>query len=201
MLAEAGHKCANPNCRNVITLDLHHITWVKDGGGNVVSNLIALCPYCHALHTRGHIGREAIETWKYLLESLNNPNRASADLLLVLYREDRDKAAAGQNHVPFCFTGDSLPGLAGLMNSGLVRISRRIANYGHFGGGMPYFHVEVAPKGRALVDAWLKGNHVASAKALSLAPGADAPDPSPVDAVQQVGQGDAHRSGNPSDVE
>jgi hypothetical protein len=50
-----GYKCANPTCRNVFTLELHHIVWVKDGGGNEPDNLLVLCPNCHAPpHQRAH---------------------------------------------------------------------------------------------------------------------------------------------------
>ena len=45
---EAGYKCGNPTCRNVITLELHHIEYVSDGGGDDPSNLLVLCPYCHS---------------------------------------------------------------------------------------------------------------------------------------------------------
>jgi hypothetical protein len=171
VLAEAGHKCANPNCRATITLELHHIEWVKDGGGNVVANLLPLCGYCHGLHTQGHIPRESIETWKYLLESLNNPHRASADLLLVLYREEQEaqaKKAAQQAHAPFIFTGDSLGFLSGLLTSGLIEISSRAFNYGHMLGGHPYFEVTLTAKGRALMKAWLDGTRTGSTAALSM---------------------------------
>jgi len=61
---------------------------VKEGGGNEPSNLVALYPNCHSLHTARHIQQQAIGAWKSLLVSLNNPHRASADLLLVLYDEE-----------------------------------------------------------------------------------------------------------------
>ena len=51
VLREAGHKCANPTCRNILTLQLHHMVWVKDGGGTEAINLIALCGHCHDMHT------------------------------------------------------------------------------------------------------------------------------------------------------
>jgi hypothetical protein len=88
VLLEAGYKCANPTCRHVLTLELHHIVWVKDNGGNQPDNLLALCPNCHSLHTTGHIPAQAILTWKSLLTSLGNPNRAAVDLLLVLADEE-----------------------------------------------------------------------------------------------------------------
>ena len=55
VLLEAGYKCANPVCRHILTLELHHIVWVSHGGGNNLDNLLALCPNCHALHSAGHI--------------------------------------------------------------------------------------------------------------------------------------------------
>jgi len=82
---EAGYKCANPTCRNVITLEIHHIQYVCGGGGDDPSNLLPLCPYCHAMHHQGHIPVEAIRTWKSLLLALNNAlDRRSLDLLLYL---------------------------------------------------------------------------------------------------------------------
>jgi 5-methylcytosine-specific restriction endonuclease McrA len=55
VLAEAAYRCANPRCTNVLTLQIHHMVWVKDDGGNDTSNLVALCGYCHDMHTQGHI--------------------------------------------------------------------------------------------------------------------------------------------------
>src|SRR4051812_24558912 len=72
VLLEAGYKCANPTCRHILTLELHHIKWVKNGGGNDPANLLALCPNCHSLHTNGHIPVQAIHTWKSLLIALNS---------------------------------------------------------------------------------------------------------------------------------
>src|SRR5690242_13197636 len=72
VLMEAGYKCGNPTCRHILTLELHHMVWVKDGGGNEPSNLLALCPNCHALHTNGHIPETAIRHWKGMLVALNH---------------------------------------------------------------------------------------------------------------------------------
>src|SRR5262245_29292537 len=84
VLLEAGYKCANRTCRHILTLELHHIIWVKDSGKNDPENLLALCPNCHSLHTQGHIPTYAIRTWKSLLLALNSTNHATADLLLLL---------------------------------------------------------------------------------------------------------------------
>ena len=118
VLLEAGYRCANPVCRAIITLELHHIVWVKEGGDNSPENLLALCRNCHGLHTQGIIPHEAIAAWKALLIALNNPHRPSADLLLVIYDEQKRirEAPIAPRGISdeFRFTGDSLGGLSGL---------------------------------------------------------------------------------------
>lgn len=170
VLLEAGYKCANPACRHVLTLELHHIVWMKDGGGSQPDNLLALCPNCHSLHTTGHIPRTAILTWKSLLVSIGNPNRAAVDLLLVLNEEEkRVKETADPNAVPppFRFTGDSLPTLAPLLTSGLVEISRRFLGANWFGGAHPSFEIALTERGRQLVVAWKAGSTEGIQRALS----------------------------------
>lgn len=161
VLLESGYKCANPTCRHILTLELHHIVWVKDGGRNDPNNLLALCPNCHSLHTRGHISEHAIRTWKSLLLALNSSNHATADLLLMLWAEEQRIATAeDQKKVapPFRFTGDGLPALSGLIVSGLIEISRRYSGANAWGGGMPSFEVMLTEKGRRLVTAWREGS-------------------------------------------
>ncbi len=157
VFAEAGYKCANSTCRNQLVLELHHIVWVKDGGPTTVANLLALCGHCHNLHTMNEISAASIQTWKAILQSLNNPHRMSADLLLFLYADEEQAAAASadaEKRVPFTFTGDSLGMLAGLLNAKLIKITDRVGNYGYFGGGTPYFKVALTDKGKALVKVW-----------------------------------------------
>lgn len=161
VLLEAGYKCANPTCRHVLTLELHHIVWVKDGGGNEPDNLLALCPNCHALHTKGHIPAQAILAWKSLLTSLGNPNRAAVDLLLVLAEEEervRREPDPARAPLPFRYTGDSLPALAPLLTSGLIEIRRRFSGANYFGGTHPSFEVALTERGRRLVVAWRAGS-------------------------------------------
>jgi len=58
---------------------------VQEGGGNTLSNLIALCPTCHALYTRGTISKDAIYAYKSTLVSLNAAfDRDAVDNLLFL---------------------------------------------------------------------------------------------------------------------
>src|SRR5260221_13560647 len=73
VLTEAGYRCAVPTCRTILAIDLHHIVEVQEGGGNEISNLLALCPTSHALYPRGAISREAINVWKTILIALNHP--------------------------------------------------------------------------------------------------------------------------------
>lgn len=169
ILLEAGYKCANPTCRHILTLELHHIIWIKDGGGNEPENLVALCPNCHSLHSTGHIPMDAIRCWKNLLLSLNNHNRASVDVLLVLYEEEkRAISSADQNwEPPFRFTGDGLGMLSGLLTSGLLEISKRIFGGSLWGGGIHQFEVRLTESGKRLVEAWLSGNPEAIKEALS----------------------------------
>ena len=47
VLLEAAYMCASPACRHVLTLELHHIVWIRDRGGNEPSNIIVLCANCH----------------------------------------------------------------------------------------------------------------------------------------------------------
>ena len=85
VLHEAGYKCANPVCRTILTLDIHHLVPVADDGGNAPDNLLALCPNCHALHHRAEIPADSIRAWKMLLLALNEAyDRRSVDLLLAL---------------------------------------------------------------------------------------------------------------------
>jgi hypothetical protein len=171
VLIEAGYKCANPVCRHILTLEIHHIVRVRDGGGNQQSNLLALCPNCHSLHTQGHIPRAAIETWKSLLVSLNNPHRASADLLLVLYEEEKrlaDVTGPATAPPPFRFTGDGLPALSGLLTSRLVEISKRYSGVQLYGGGIPSYEVRLTQAGHRLVEAWVSGKPEAVRDAISV---------------------------------
>jgi hypothetical protein len=137
-----------------------------------VENLLALCGHCHDLHTAGYISSSAIYAWKGLLVSLNNPTRASADLLLVLYGEDRriaDESASQTSGPPFRFTGDGLGALAPLMTSGLIEISRRfLGGQTAWGGGIPQFEVQLTDRGRLLVDAWRNGDAAEIERVLTL---------------------------------
>ena len=163
VLCEAGYMCGNPRCRHILTLELHHIVWVRDGGGSEPTNLLCLCPNCHALHTKGHIPQTAIVHWKGTLEALSRAfSRDSQDLLLFLHKTD----CAG-----IWYTGDGLLRFAGLISAGLVEIAETRHGEGakvKVEGILFEHHVEQTPplttvlvrlsdRGRHLVETWLAG--------------------------------------------
>ena len=159
--------CGNPRCRHILTLELHHIVWVRDGGGNEPANLLCLCPNCHALHTAGHIPQSAILHWKGALEALNHAfSRESRDLLLFLHATDPES---------IWYTGDGLLRFASLISAGLVEIAEIRHGEGALGkrrGGIfGDYSVEETPpltagmvrlseRGRHLVKAWLAGDAI-----------------------------------------
>jgi hypothetical protein len=158
ILREAGYKCANPVCRNILTLQLHHIQWVAEGGGNEATNLLALCGHCHDLHTQGHIPPEAIRHWKGILHALNSAfSKESMDLLVFLFNAESEK---------IFYSGDGLLRFASLIASGFAEVIDS-----HFGVGVRYgkdspptappsstHRVRLTDKGRTFVEAWTSGD-------------------------------------------
>jgi hypothetical protein len=182
-LQEAGYKCGNPACRNILALDLHHILWVKDDGPTDVANLIALCAYCHALHTRGEIPTKTIKHWKGLLVALNGAfNKEAMDLLLFLATDDSTK---------LWYSGDGVLRFAGLIASGLVEL-KKVAHGGNAGratfvraGDSPPpttppgsgVRLGLTDKGKLLVDSWIRGDEGTYVKALASRPADQAKHP------------------------
>ena len=112
VLAEAGYRCAVPTCRTILAIDLHHIVEVNEGGGNELSNLLALCPTCHALYTRGTISQDAINVWKTILVALNHAfDKESISNLLFLKRTITNEVAV---------SGDGVLKFSHLIASGLA---------------------------------------------------------------------------------
>ena len=145
--------CGNPACRHILTLELHHMVWVKDDGGNDPINLIALCPNCHSLHTAGHIPSAAIYHWKGILHALNHAfSRESMDLLLFLYTKDAQK---------MWLSGDGVLKFSGLIAAGLVKFGEQAwkNQMSMRGSGPSSSHkLKLTEKGQALVTAWLTGD-------------------------------------------
>ena len=158
VLTEAGYRCAVPTCRSILALDIHHIIKVSDDGQNELSNLIALCPNCHALFHRKEISPESIYAWKAILVSLNRAfDVAAIDDLLLL---DTDTTAIPPGII--IVSGDGLLRLSRLIVSGLVRYHYPGLVVGHQG----IYNVSLTVKGKQFVDAWKSGNRRAVAVAL-----------------------------------
>ena len=113
VLHEAGYRCANPVCRTVLTLEIHHLEHVAAGGSNEAENLLPLCPNCQALHHQGNIPIESLRSWKALLLSLNQAfDTRTVDVLLAL-----DVLEDG-----LFISGDALLNCAPLITSEMIRV-------------------------------------------------------------------------------
>ena len=154
LLMEAGYKCGNPTCRNVITLDLHHIEYVSQGGGDHPPNLLVLCPYCHSMHHAGHIPVEAIRLWKGLLVALNQAfDRQGMELLLFLHNTNNNQ---------LWYSADGVLSFAGLIGAGLVVIAKTDMTFMAPNEAKKFtqtsHNLALTPRGTLLVEAWLSGN-------------------------------------------
>ena len=167
LLMEAGYKCGNPVCHHVLTLELHHIQYVSDGGGDEPENLLVLCPNHHTMHHAGLIPLTAVRHWKRMLMALNKAfDRAGVDLLLFLWETKGEE---------IWYSGDGLLRFAALIAAGLVKFTAEKL-YGHtpttsgFSGSVPMlFHgtsyelgmkikIQLTEKGEQLVQAWREGD-------------------------------------------
>jgi hypothetical protein len=136
------------------------MVWVKDGGGNEPTNLIALCPNCHSLHTQGHIPDSAIWHCKGILHALNHAfTKESMDLLLFVHTVAED----------ICYFGDGVLRCAALIAAGFVKITDTEVGQGMSFGKSALFNTwtvpptsshKIAPtdRGRSFVEAWLSGD-------------------------------------------
>ena len=154
LLMEAGYKCGNPTCRNVITSEIHHIEYVSRGGTDEASNLIVLCPYCHSMHHAGHIPVEAVRLWKGLLVSLNEGfDRQGMDLLLFLHNTPKHT---------LWFSSDGLIKFAGLIGAELVEIANTDTTYMAPNEPRKFtqttHNLKLTNRGTLLIEAWLAGN-------------------------------------------
>ena len=167
VLIEAGYRCAVPTCRTILAIDLHHIVEVAEGGGNEKSNLLALCPTCHALFHRGEISREAIRVWKGVLVSLNEGfDRDTKDKLLFLSHKDR----------PHLYSAEGVLHFTNLIAAGLAKCgSERLESHARGGHGADIsksrWPVELTERGKLLVEAWQKGDSQALQRALQTGAG------------------------------
>jgi hypothetical protein len=154
LLTEAGFRCAVPNCRILLILDIHHIYEVAEGGGNEASNLIALCPTCHDLYHRGHIPRSSIFAWKSMLVAINRGfDLESIDRLMFLEQQEPDYLIV---------QGDGVLHFDRLIAAGLAVFEQKSNNENQ----IVTYAVNISPKGRMLIQAWRSGDHVQIKKAV-----------------------------------
>ncbi len=143
VLTEAGYRCAVPTCRNILALDLHHIVEVQEGGDDTVANLIALCPTCHALYTRGTISKDAMYAYKSILVALS----ASFDMEGINNLLFLAKSTPRRNLI---ISGDGVLKFSALIAAGYADYAL-IANNGN---QLVTYMVILTGKGMMLVNAW-----------------------------------------------
>ena len=146
VLTESGYRCAVPTCRNILALDMHHIWEVSAGGGNDPSNLIALCPTCHALYHRGTIKADSIYAYKAMLIAITRAFDVEAiDRLLFLESCKKDFLVV---------SGDGLLHFARLIAAGLATGKQKSNNNWQ----LVTYAVNLNDKGRQLISAWRLGD-------------------------------------------
>lgn len=139
ILHESGYRCANPVCRMVLTINIHHLDQVSEGGDNTLDNLLALCPNCHSLHHQGNIPHDSLRTWKTLLVGLNEAfDKKSVDILLALRKIST-----------ISLRGEGILEISSLIASGLVEW--RIHH-------TDLFDISLSEKGKIFVQGWESGN-------------------------------------------
>lgn len=146
VLTEAGYRCAVPTCRNILALDMHHLWEVSAGGGDDASNLVALCPTCHALYHRGTIKQESVYVYKSMLVAITRAFDVEAiDRLLFLEPFKKDFLVV---------SGDGLLHFARLIAAGLASVAQKANNNFQ----IVTYAVNITDKGIQLIKAWKQGD-------------------------------------------
>ena len=146
VLTESGYRCAVPTCRNILALDMHHLWEVSAGGSDDPSNLIALCPTCHALYHRGTIKAESIYVYKSMLVSITRAFDIEAiDRLLFLNDLTKDFLVV---------SGDGLLHFGRLIAAGLASVEAKSNNNWQ----VVTYAINISDKGRQIIEAWKQGN-------------------------------------------
>ena len=162
VLTEAGYRCAVPTCRGILALDMHHMYQVADGGGDDPSNLIALCPTCHALYHRGNISSDAIYAYKAMLVAISRAFDVEAvELLLFIIPLEKDFLVV---------SGDGLLHFARLIAAGLASAEQKANNNWQ----LVTYAINISGKGKRLIEAWRQGDRTRLKRVLGgPVPGAD----------------------------
>ncbi|MBI3407540.1 MAG: HNH endonuclease [Planctomycetes bacterium] len=155
VLTESGYRCAVPTCRNILALDMHHIWEVSAGGSDDPSNLIALCPTCHALYHRGTYKQESIYAWKAMLVAITRAFDVEAiDRLLFLESCKKDFLVV---------SGDGLLWFGRLIAAGLASVDQKSNNNWQ----IVTYAVNISYKGCQLIEAWKQGDRTRLRKVMS----------------------------------
>lgn len=154
VLTEAGYRCAVPTCRTILAIDLHHIIEVEEEGPTTLSNLLALCPTCHALYTRGTISREAIHVWKTMLVALGHAfdMETIGHLLFLQHTKENEVLVSGDGVLLFsqAIAAD-------------LAVPHLILQHGPWW----FYVIRLTRKGQRILDAWCSGNREQVKLALS----------------------------------
>jgi len=154
VLTEAGYRCAVPTCRGILAMDMHHIWEVERGGGDDPSNLIALCPTCHALYHRGTISADSIYAYKAMLVAISRAFDLDAvDRLLFLSPYPKDFLIV---------SGDGLLHFARLIAANLASAEQKANNNFQ----LVTCAINITPKGEQLINAWRLGDRARLSQAL-----------------------------------
>ncbi len=146
VLTEAGYRCAVPTCRGILALDMHHIWEVTYGGGDDPSNLVALCPTCHALYHRGTISSDSVYLYKAMLVAISRAFDLEAiDKLLFL-------SACSPDFL--ILSGDGLLHFARLIAAGMADVRLKANNNFQ----IVTYAVNISEKGKLLIEAWRQGD-------------------------------------------
>lgn len=153
VLAESGYKCGNPTCRNVLSLEVHHIVHVEEGGKDDASNLLPLCGHCHGFYHNRQISRQSIFVWKSVLVSLSRAyDVPTLDQLLFLNKSEVQALR---------ISGDGVLPFARLIGGDLATFKLEMEN-----GILRQYSVGLTQKGKQLVSAWQSGDPDAVNKVL-----------------------------------
>ena len=136
---------------------MHHMFEVNAGGGDDPSNLIALCPTCHALYHRGTISAESIYAWKSMLVAISRAFDLEAiDRLLFL---------AGCTTDFLIVSGDGVLHFDRLIAAGLASAEPKTNNNFQ----IVTYSVNITEKGKQLISGWKSGDRAKLAAALGSA--------------------------------
>lgn len=146
LLTESGYRCGVPRCREILAIDMHHILEVSEGGSDEPTNLIPLCPGCHAHYHRGTISSDAIYTCKALLVSISRGFDVDAvDKLMFLEMMPTDFVVV---------SGDGLLQFGRLIAAGLATAELKA----HNNWQIVNYAVNISEKGRLIIQAWKDGD-------------------------------------------